>query len=127
VADRDVQASEQTAGERLILVPWRVLGAPGVEAPGDAGKLTIGTAYEGRAGVSDPGIVDWELDHLGMIAELLSRVARMLRVGDHGDGLERGDGAGNCRISLLHVSQPLTIETQAMWPGHERPLSPIGL
>jgi hypothetical protein len=74
----------------------------------DQRQLTVIVPHEDRAVVSEPRVVDRQLQRFHALAAAPTDVARFPSVADHHDGLERPDRAG-CRRPVVPGGLEMTV------------------
>jgi hypothetical protein len=100
-ATRQVQMLQYGAGDRRVLVVGLIPAAPAVEAPIDAFDAASAVDDEARAGIAGPGIVVGHGQAGDARTAFERRLGDVVGIGDHGDGLEAGDGARDLGVGLL--------------------------
>jgi hypothetical protein len=112
-------------GDRCIGVVGREL-APPVERPVER-EPPIAVRDEDRAGVTEPRVVDRELDDLDTAAARRGGPFALARGGDHRHRLEAGDRRGDEGVGVLGVGHQRAVQRLALRPAHHRPLVRRGL
>ncbi|MNE39930.1 hypothetical protein D3C80_1339120 [compost metagenome] len=114
---------QHLAGHLLVAVPWRVQttleAAPGIEAPVDTTHFTAVVDDEGRAGITNPGVVVADFHHTNVRQVQTGAGVIVLSGGDgNGHRLETGDSLGQGHVGSLHRLATQAPVVRALGPDH---------
>ena len=113
-----------SAGNLVIVGEQRGF-SPGVERP-IKGDTTIAVGHVDRPGITEPRVVDRQLDDVDACPTRFRRPLPGTDVGDHRDGLKVGDRAGHRGVRRLGVGEHAPVKRLPCRPAHHRPLVPGG-